>query len=428
MTAGPSHDMALPHDIDAERFTLAAMLGSGAQTEQIVEVLTAADFYRPAHADVFHAMIVLWAQGLPVDTVTVCDYVGREMSWRPFGGEGHGRLYVAELGGMLVPNGAYHARIVRTLAVRRLLGETGLRLMQRAGLDGADPYEELGAAEALLGDLAREVAQAGSTQPAPVVSFLAREWKRLPPVIPGLLDHEDRAIVTGWEGDGKTTLLLQLGFGAAAGIHPFACTPIPAKRVCWINLENPVGHVVTELTKLREVVERYGPWGADNLIVWNRRQGLDLSLASQRARLAGVLRGAKPDLVIGGPIYKMVRDKGQGAEQLHSVVTNFWDDQIERLGFALVLETHMPGKAAGARREAKPIGSSIYQRWPEFGITMDPGKRGEMRLGRFRKDRIRGRVWPVAIEPNRMPGWPWVARYDDVTEALGWETNEGGGQ
>lgn len=248
--------------------------------------------------------------------------------------------------------------------------------------------------------------------------FLARNYAAAAPVIDGLLDAEDRAIFAGPEGFGKTTLLLQLGIGKAIGIHPFAGVPMDAGRgrVLWLDLENRRSHIDAQLRKFAVIAERYGPWDGRSFIVSSQRTGVNLARATDRARVAAVIRAAKPDLIIGGPIYKMVRASSdrQNAEEVHGEVTGFWDAMQERFGFALVLETHQPGQTAGAKRVSRPIGSSIYQRWPEFGFTLAPAGKGVLRLDRNRGDRVEGRNWPVKVERNRMPGggWPWVATFD----------------
>ena len=40
------------HDIDAERYTLAAMMQSGLAVEEACEVVGPGDFYRPGHSDI----------------------------------------------------------------------------------------------------------------------------------------------------------------------------------------------------------------------------------------------------------------------------------------------------------------------------------------------------------------------------------------
>ena len=67
-----------PHNLDAEESLLGAMLLSrdaiSASTEARVETT---DFYKPAHAHVYDAIMALYGVGEPVDPVTVADELRR---------------------------------------------------------------------------------------------------------------------------------------------------------------------------------------------------------------------------------------------------------------------------------------------------------------------------------------------------------------
>lgn len=123
--------------------------------------------------------------------------------------------------------------------------------------------------------------------------------------------------------------------------------------------------------------------------------------------------------MIGGPLYKMTVDGGERAEQLHAAVAAFWDRMRDRYGVALWLEAHAPMAQAGTPRDLRPLGSGVWQRWPEFGISLraNPDNRAELKLGRFRGDRDE-RQWPDKLvrpawsEPWK---WPWQAVYPPGT-------------
>jgi 5S rRNA maturation endonuclease (ribonuclease M5) len=57
-------------------------------------------------------------------------------------------------------------------------------------------------------------------------------------VIPDTLAHEERLLVTGLEGHGKSTLLRQIAVQVAAGTHPFTLRPMQPRRVMVIDAEN----------------------------------------------------------------------------------------------------------------------------------------------------------------------------------------------
>ena len=60
-------DRMPPQDMEAEQCVLGAMLMSKDAIADVVEVLRGADFYRPAHEQVYHAIIDLYGRGEPAD-------------------------------------------------------------------------------------------------------------------------------------------------------------------------------------------------------------------------------------------------------------------------------------------------------------------------------------------------------------------------
>ncbi|MBQ4226732.1 MAG: replicative DNA helicase, partial [Clostridia bacterium] len=67
----------LPHQDEAERSVLGAMLISPQAAMLAQESLKEDDFYDPALREVFSAMIYVAAQSRPVDVVTVSDELTR---------------------------------------------------------------------------------------------------------------------------------------------------------------------------------------------------------------------------------------------------------------------------------------------------------------------------------------------------------------
>jgi hypothetical protein len=153
--------------------------------------------------------------------------------------------------------------------------------------------------------------------------------------------------------------------------------------------------------------------------VWTERRGLDLRTPADQARVSAVLRKAAADLVIAGPINKMLwEDDSRGS---HQAVARWWDRMQMRHGFALALEHHPPlQQGPGKKRIIRPGGSQVWEQWPEFGIVLEPTSAsyppGSMWLRRHRGDREEGRVWPERIERKVFGGgWPWVPVYPPGT-------------
>lgn len=224
-------------------------------------------------------------------------------------------------------------------------------------------------------------------------------------VIPGVLERGDRVILTGGEGDGKTTLCRQLGMQAAIGVHPFTLESIERRRTLLMDLENPRRLVRRKLWELHLAAHKTLEPGW--LTVATIPQGIDLANELHRDYLSGVLDKIGPELVIAGPLYKM--SSGDPTEEGPARATAlWWDTMRERLGFALVLEAHQPHAVAGSRRVERPYGASLWLRWPEFGLHL--ARDGTLHHWRGDRDE---RDWPLML--SRGGEWPWVA----VTDARG---------
>jgi replicative DNA helicase len=395
-------------NIPAEQAVLASMMWDSLAVYEAAEIVSPRDFTRPLHQEVFGALVAMTAGGEPVDPITLGAWLAKVDVVVP-------RTYLPDLWGMPVPKGtvAAHARIVWECSVRRHVELIGSRLVAMArGLDV--PVEQLiGDAFSGLNVLADQ-ASGGQDMGVSASLFVSDPSLRLPPCIPGLLDHQDRVVTVGTEGAGKTTLAYQVGFAAAAGVHPFnPGFEFEPQRVLIIDLENPRGILQRKVGRLLEVAKSYPAWRESNLTLWSHQGGMDLTRPDQAFRLADVIRRCRPDLVVAGPVYKMYVDRGQGPEQLHSQVTAFWDKVLERQGPALWLEHHPP-KGHQGQRDLSPFGSSIYARWCEFGLALArQPKTGDLRFDRFKGDREEGRTWPDKV--TRAAGWntrwPWEAVY-----------------
>jgi len=68
----------LPHNLDAEKAVIGAVLGSSDALKIVCEGLKPDDFYRPAYKTIAKVLIDAWLEGWPADVVTVGDQLERE--------------------------------------------------------------------------------------------------------------------------------------------------------------------------------------------------------------------------------------------------------------------------------------------------------------------------------------------------------------
>jgi replicative DNA helicase len=127
---GPSGDLSLPHNADAERTVLGAILVDNQAFNSAAEVLTRDDFHRDAHRRIFEGMAALAEKSEPIDLVTLKNELTRSQSLDAAGG-------VAYLAGLVegVPrleNVLPWSRIIREASVLRNLIHASARIAQEA--------------------------------------------------------------------------------------------------------------------------------------------------------------------------------------------------------------------------------------------------------------------------------------------------------
>jgi replicative DNA helicase len=121
-------DRQPPQDLAAEQSVLGGMLLSKDAIADVVEELSATDFYKPAHALVYEVILNLYARGEPADVVTVAAELDKAGSLSRMGGA----VYLHTLTGAVptAANAAFYAQIVAEKAVLRRLVEAGTRIVQ----------------------------------------------------------------------------------------------------------------------------------------------------------------------------------------------------------------------------------------------------------------------------------------------------------
>jgi replicative DNA helicase len=130
-----------PHDLEAERAVLAAMLLDPRAFHEVLAEIRAEDFYHPAHQTLYRSMIALHDDQKPVDLITLSEYLTQKKSLDSVGGP----VALAEIAdcAATAAHVVHHARIVRDKAVKR-------RLIQVATEIAEVGYEESESADRLL--------------------------------------------------------------------------------------------------------------------------------------------------------------------------------------------------------------------------------------------------------------------------------------
>jgi replicative DNA helicase len=142
-----------PQDLAAEQSVLGGMLLSKDAIADVLERLRPGDFYRPAHQNVYDAVLDLYARGEPADPVTVAAELDRRGLLRRIGGAPYLHTLISTV--PTAANAGYYAGIVAEKALLRRLVEAGTRVVQYgyAGAEGADVNEIVDRAQAEIYDV-----------------------------------------------------------------------------------------------------------------------------------------------------------------------------------------------------------------------------------------------------------------------------------
>lgn len=391
------------HDRDAEQAVLAACIASATARKEARRHISGSDFYEPWHEEIWDAMSRLDRHNKAVDGPVLNSVLGA--------GSRAQRELITVIGILALPDhvGTY-AEIVRGWSTRRRIQAEATRVLQQVMNPDVTP---VGFAASVAGRFAA-IRDSGSTEEdftaRTLAELLAEEDDEPEWLIPGLLERRDRFMLTGEEGLGKSHLLRQFAIHAAAGLHPFdSGVPIPAIRTMIIDCENTWSQVRRKARPMAEWARRRGEDPSDRLMV-DCTARMDITRDKDLARIHQLLDVWAPDLVVIGPLYRLVPRALQTDDDTAPVLAAL--DTIRDRGCALLMEAHA-GHAIGkgGTRDLRPRGSSSLLGWPEFGFGMKSiGAEGYADLVHWRGAREQ-RLWPQRF--RRGDGFRWVP-HDDV--------------
>jgi len=115
-----------PHNLEAEESVIGSCLLSREAIADVLEIVDAADFYKPAHTEIFNAILELYGKGEPIDAVTLADELRRRSTLDQVGG----KPYIFTLVQSVPTPGsaAHYARIVEEHALLRRLIDASHRI------------------------------------------------------------------------------------------------------------------------------------------------------------------------------------------------------------------------------------------------------------------------------------------------------------
>ena len=218
-----------PQDLEAEKSVLGALLLDPNESQEVLSSMKPDDFYRPAHAKVFEAVVSLFEKNEPVDEVTVAAELQKQGDLEACGG----RSFLAELSDRVptAANAAHYAKIVKNRALTRKLIHVATTIAGSGYQETADVEQLLDHAESQIFEITSDRDEGGFTPLKEIVQVafgkieelyerkeaitgVATGFDKLDKMTAGF-QPGDLIIVAGRPSMGKTALALNMAQYAA---------------------------------------------------------------------------------------------------------------------------------------------------------------------------------------------------------------------
>jgi replicative DNA helicase len=175
-----------PQSIEAEESILSAILLDNSTLLDVLEILTAEDFYRTAHQKIFAAIETLFKKAEPVDLITLANALREANGLDEIGGAAYLARLVDTVPSAI--NVTHYARMVRDKsALRRLIGKAG-EITQRCFEDSGDFDQVLNFAESAVFEISESKHRAAFHPISKIIEINIDALEKR---------QENRALVTG---------------------------------------------------------------------------------------------------------------------------------------------------------------------------------------------------------------------------------------
>lgn len=220
----------LPQNLEAEQAVLGAILIESSAINQVMEILTAEDFYKEAHRKIYNAMIDLDRDNKPIDLLTLFDYLKGNGNLLEEVGESSYLTYLTEI----VPateNVSYYAKLVKEKSIIRNLVMAASDIAHQGNEGVADIDEFIDRAEHKILDIAQNKIKPSfydsrdlAAKALDIIETLHARKELVTGIPTGFekldymtsgLQQADLVIVAARPGLGKTSLCLNIASHAA---------------------------------------------------------------------------------------------------------------------------------------------------------------------------------------------------------------------
>jgi len=218
-----------PHSLDAEQAVLGGIFQSNTMFHELVDILSADDFYSPVHRDIYKSITKLYDAHEPIDTVTVANQLEKDGTLETVGGP----AYIAELSDSVISssNAKHHAQIIRDKSILRKLIDISSGIIANC-FSSRDVDEVLDESEKEIFQIAQSKEMRGilssealikrvfkelekKAENKTQITGIATHYHRFDELTAGL-QNSDLIILAARPAMGKTAFALNVGLRAAA--------------------------------------------------------------------------------------------------------------------------------------------------------------------------------------------------------------------
>jgi hypothetical protein len=209
----------------------------------------------------------------------------------------------------------------------------------------------------------------------------------------------------------NSVLLRQMAYCFAAGIHPFdPRLKIEPVRTLIFDAENDDDELAPSMTRVQSCIEARAGVGAELPGVYSVPYGVDLASRRDRGKFLDVLEDFRPQLIVGGPVYKMTDQTADLSEDRRAaIVQGVFNDVRKRWGSAVILEHHAPTGSGRQERDLKAKGGQVWPAWVNMTIALHASREKEsmdVRLPHPPRGQFR---WPKRFDRGHTASeWPWM--------------------
>lgn len=380
---------------------------SNKNAETVFSIVDVADFELGKQQAIAEIIIRLLVEG-KVDQMAVANEASKQstknlMTW-----------FMISVKEELYSTPTYCANGVREAANRRRLESTLNRALSMSTLMQRDVEDIV---STLVTEL--DMTQANISSGLTTVNFddvINAPDDLRPWIMPNMLRTNERLIITGPEGGGKSVLVAQMCLGASMGINTLSAgmdkhEPL---RVLMLDVENDRLQVRNNMRKIYPTLQEMN--NVQPSIEWIDCQYTDLSDPVEQQKVVRIAKEKRPQLMYMGSLYRLAPE-GDKVDAAFTNISRTVDRIRSETGASVLLEAHAGHGLSNDRNGMRPYGSSMWLRWPEFGLGMVRHKQSNnIELKNWRGHRSDDRHWPAGLRRGSV--LPWQPIMNDEWEVL----------